>query len=436
MLLSFRFANHRSFADEQQLNFTPVYAPAGESPDSRLSVRVVGIFGGNASGKSNLLHALSYMRRMAIYSDRAVEPGLGISPNREPFRLDPAVAETPSRYTVDLHLNGVRHTYGFTVDDDRVVEEWLFHYPLKKKRRVFEREGDNFTWGEESKRNDLERVAAITAPTALFLSTIARFNRRAEGADRDEPQPLHDVYRWFFRTRIRSRPGLRPRNLGAVWSDLGDDRAAIVDLLRAADVGIVDVTVHSDPPQELFELDDVDADSPVTTPARPRKRLLFTHRGPTGLAILGYQDESTGTQQLLDLAIDASWVLNRGGVLAVDEIDASLHPMLTAKLIGLFQSPVTNPAHSQLIFTSHDATLLGTFDTEEVLSRDEIWFTEKAKDGTSSVYPLTDFKPRREGENRQRRYLNGNYGGVPDISTYLFERALATREATEGDGEE
>lgn len=363
-----------------------------------------------------------------------------ISLDREPFRLDPRIAHTPSRYVVDLELGGVRHTYGFTVDDERIVEEWLFHYPLKKKRRVFEREGDKFTWGEETRKDaDLERIASITAPSALYLSTVSRFSRRPGRSNSDEPQPLHDVYRWFFRTRVRSRPGLgalRARHIGSVWADLGSGQGAVVDLLRAADVGIIDVSLRDDPPQEsLFDLEAESADLATAASSRSRRRLQFTHRGPAGNANLEFAEESSGTQQLLDLAIDASHVLRFGSTMTIDEIDSSLHPILTAKLISLFQSPATNPRHSQLIFTSHDATLLGTFDTEEILSRDEIWFTEKAKDGTSCLYPLTDFKPRRDGENRQRRYLNGNYGGIPDLSHSLFERALVTREAPAEDGE-
>jgi uncharacterized protein len=439
MLLSFRFANHRSFLDEQHLNLTPMYVRPESDAEVVEAVPVVGIFGANASGKSNALHALAFMRKMAIESDRAVEPGLEHI-EREPFRLDPDGELSPSRYVVDLSLGGVRHTYGFSVDDQRVVEEWLYHYPLKKKRRVFEREGDSFSWGDESRKQpDLERISNITAPTALFLSTIARFYRRDSRSDESEPQPLHDTYRWFSRTRVRSRPGVRSLNMlgRALLPEMAASREIIVDLLRAADVGILDVNLGPPPMQEmLFEMDDGDESVPaaqdkavrrIVQLQRNRRRLAFTHRGPNGPATLGVDEESTGTQQLFDLAIDAADILRFGGTMTVDEIDASLHPMLTAKLIGLFRSKNANPRQSQLIFTSHDAALLGTFDTEEVLARDEIWFTEKADDGTSTLYPLTDFKPRREGENRQRRYLNGNYGGVPDLSTYLFERAIAGR---------
>ena len=439
MLLSFRFGNHRSFRDEQQLNLTPLYGGPAHSP-SVDAVPVVGIFGANASGKSNCLDALSLMRRMAIHSDRDVEPGMGIS--RQPFRLDADSMNEPSRYVVDLLLGESRYTYGFTIDGDRVLEEWLYYYPLHRKRRVFEREGDRFSWGEESgRRGDLERIAEITAPTALFLSTVARFGKSGPASEPEDPQPLHSVYRWFLRHRDRIRLGpsrVHRYVTGGPLPRWEEDRPVIVDLLRAADVGI-DVIFKGPAGSQvplISALGEAETESPLwirmatrdNTPSR-RRRLLFSHRGTNGNFALDLEDESTGTQQLFDLAIDASFVLRGGGTMTVDEIDASLHPMLTAKLIALFHNGATNPRRSQLIFTSHDASLLGTFDTEEVLRRDEIWFTEKDEYGASTLYPLSDFKPRKDGENRQRRYLNGNYGGVPDLSTYLFEQALASRGA-------
>lgn len=414
MLLSFRFANHRSFRDEQQLNLTPVYPPDLDDPSSMdEAVPVVGIFGANASGKSNLLHALSFLQDLAVDSDRRVEPGLGLP--RNPFRLEPEFASNPSRYVVDLLLDGVRHTYGCTIDSERVIEEWLYHYPLKKKRRIFERDSDRFTWGEQSgKRSELETIAEITAPTALFLSTAARFaHHRVPELGAVSTDPLQQVYLWFRTLRSRGRPGLMFfAAMARAWPDDEQDQRYLVSLLKAADLGIVDVRIE-------------------TGPAEGR-RLTFAHQGADGVAALDLADESTGTQQLLDLAVAAMDTLRDGGLMTVDEIDASLHPMLTAKLIALFQSPKTNPRRSQLAFTSHDATLLGTFDTDEVLRRDQIWFTEKDEDGSSTLYPLTDFKPRRAGENRPRRYLNGNYGGVPDLSADLFEQALVGRGELDG----
>ncbi|MFD6754793.1 AAA family ATPase [Micromonospora gifhornensis] len=433
MLLSFRFANHRSFRDEQQLNLTPVYGDGVEASESApQAVPVVGVFGANASGKSNSLGALVFMRRMVLGSDRAVEPGEGLS--REPFRLDPDGAAQPSLYVVDLLLGGIRHTYGFAIDDERVLEEWLYHYPLGRQRRVFERDGDDFTWGEESgRRSELRQIAGITAPTALFLSTAARFGHSRPEPDPTNPQPLHDTYRWFYLASARA-DGISEQLSVLLDSDSADTnqtRHLMVDLLQAADVGIVDLVVRPDRS---------DGETPrrrlpngytyVRRHARrsaPPLRIQFAHQGPHGTALLDLHDQSTGTRQLLTLGLHAAEVLRTGATMLVDEIDASLHPILTAKLISLFRSPKANPLGSQLIFTSHDAILLGTLDAEEILHRDEIWFVEKDGEGTSRLYPLTDFKPRKEGENHQRRYLNGNYGAIPDLSTDLFEQALATR---------
>ncbi len=431
MLLSFRFANHRSFRDEQQLNLMPVYGSDAGQPTNLEPVRTVGIFGANASGKSNCLNALAFMRRMVFRSDRDVEPGRGIF--RDPFLLSPQSRAEPSRYVVDLVLDGVHHTYGFTIDDERVLEEWLYQYPLKKKRRIFERDRQKFSWGEHSgKRHDLENVARITAPTALFLSTVARFSMTGISA----ADPLYDVYHWFQGNRVRSISSLRFFGSGE-WPEDENDQRIIVELMRVADVGIERISLRERPeptpiPDSVRRvlgesLSSADFDDMGT---RDLSRLEFLHRGSDGL-MLSLGQESTGTLQLLDLALDAARILRVGGMMTIDEIDASLHPILTAKLIGLFQSPTTNPQGSQLVFTSHDAALLGTIDGEEVLRRDEIWFTEKHDDGASVLYPLSDFKPRKEGENRQRRYMNGNYGAVPDLSTYLFERAVASR----GDGE-
>ncbi|MFI7430526.1 ATP/GTP-binding protein [Micromonospora sp. NPDC049836] len=434
MLLSFRFTNHRSFRDENQLNLTPVYGDSGEPGGGGVSaVLVAGIFGANASGKSNCLDALGFMRRMAVQSDRAVEPGLGLA--REPFRLAAESLEGPSRYVVDLLIAGVRHTYGFTIDDQRVLDEWLYHYPVGRRRRVFEREGDTFTWGEESGRQpELEQISRITAPTALFLSTVARFGHGHAQPDPADPQPLHDTYRWFYRITRHLGPdawaGAHPARLEAM-------RPVIVDLLRAADIGIVDMRIPPDPAgdSDLEELRATQAaggmrgriraagERALTRRARPQ----FAHRGTDGDVFFDFEDESTGTRQLLSLGLQATAILQSGGTMLIDEIDSSLHPILTAKLISMFRSSTANPLRSQLLFTSHDAALLGTVDAEEVLHRDEIWFTAKDDQGCSSLYPLTDFKPRKEGENRQRRYLNGNYGAVPDLSTPLFEQALAIR---------
>jgi len=413
MLLSFRFANHRSFRDEQQLNLLPVYgADASDAGSEATAVPVVGIFGANASGKSNVISAFGYLSNMVGQSDKESEPGLGV--RRQPFRLDPEVAEMPSSYAVDLLLDGIRHTYGFTVDDSRIVEEWLYCYPLRRKRVIFDRTGQNFDWGEESGRSGIRRLADIVAPTALFLSVAARFNLNAPASEaRDETsEVLHRTFSWLWQQvskpmSVNSRR--RPYDYARLLDAPGSKRA-IVELLKGADVGL----------REVIQSNEDDASF--------NRQVYFLHHGSTDDNVLfRISDESSGTLRLLELAGRAIPVLDQGGLFLVDEIDASLHPLLTAALIRLFRSTEVNASGAQLLFTTHDATLLGSIDGDDVLERDQVWFTSKEDDGASELFSLADFKPRRQGENRLKRYLNGSYGAIPELSMRLFEHAVLSR---------
>jgi hypothetical protein len=437
MLLSFRFVNHRSFRDEQQLNLTPVYDSSRSHPAGDLdALRVAGIFGANASGKSNLVGALAYMSSLVGRSDREVEPGLGIK--RQPFRLDPSRAEEPSSYIADLLINEVHYTYGFTLNDDRVIAEWLYSYPKKRRRIIFQRDHDKFIWGDESGRSTARELEPITSPTALFLSVTARFGRTKGTSQRDDDTytALHDVYTWLYLRVIRPSSRINLSRLSSTTTRLLNARRKIaLDLLKAADVGLRAVILQMPEEQELEQEDLFPVlDDEIATPNRYRARALprrepelqFLHYGAIGDVMLDIADESSGTVRLLELATRGVPVLEQGGLFLVDEIDASLHPLLSAALIGLFQSPSTNKNNAQLVFTSHDATLLGMLDGNEVLHRDQIWFVEKGRDGASIIYPLAEFKPRKEGENRPRRYLLGSYGAIPDLSMQLFERALAS----------
>jgi len=128
--------------------------------------------------------------------------------------------------------------------------------------------------------------------------------------------------------------------------------------------------------------------------------------------------ESAGTVTLLGMAMLVVDVLGRGAVLGIDELEASLHPMLALELLRLFHDPAHNPRGAQLIFTTHDTNLLGNVVGERPLRRDQVWFTEKDEAGATHLYPLTDFQPRKE-ENLERGYLQGRYGAIPCLGELL-----------------
>ncbi|GAB2813338.1 ATP-binding protein [Actinocorallia aurea] len=432
MLLSFRAANHRSLRDEQHLLLTRVYQGDGQE-GVRGPVPVAGIFGPNASGKSNVLDALTYMRHLVDSSFSRSSHGFGLG--RRPFSLDPAAAHEDSWYVVDLLLNepdheprpgtaieasGIRYEYGFCVDDRRVTEEWMYSHPRGRRRKIFHRKLDAYTWGAHTAET-MKSVAELVDSNVLFLSVAARARQTQ----------VHPVYDWFLAMTTWKQAGSpmfpilkerRPRESDESYLPW------LTGLLRAADTGIEEAEV-------IEETDDEFAARMKSTggadfPSERNRTIVFRHRGENGTSRLGLRDQSAGTRTLYSLSLPIFRALRQGGTLVVDELDASLHPYVSAHLIELFQSPETNPQRTQLIFSVHDAALLGRIQGKEVLQRDQIWFTEKDECGRTELFPLTEFKPRKD-ENRGLRYLAGRYGAVPMVTDELILTTLARRGAAD-----
>jgi hypothetical protein len=446
VLRSFRLGNHRSFAYEREL----LLMPSGSDSDVPV-VPVTAIFGANASGKSNLLHGLGFMRDAVLQSfSRWDDEGIP----RRPFRLGEGYRAKPSVFVVELVIEGVRYTYGFELDDVIVREEWLYSYPEGRQRTLFERNRSEITFGSTVRgklKTQLEALEELIRPNALFLSACARLNIDV----------LMPVYRWF-RSQLRIRPlsGVsRSRRVAEQVAQLLErdpqNRDRLVALLAAADVGISDIRVKkSKDPFLIRQLDrvtngiveaerlanvDLGKDEQSSTRlkelyeeqevlrvllGKDQLELAFLH-GNSGEAF-GIEEESAGTRSWLDLLPMALEALDSGLVLAVDEIDTSLHPLLTTRLIDLFQNRETNQHSAQLIFTTHDTSLLGTMLGDEVLGRDQVWFVEKEVGGASALYPLTDFKPRKD-QNTERRYLGGSYGAIPVLNPQDFIDAIRPR---------
>lgn len=429
MLRSFRLANHRSFRDEQELLLMPSYDNDHEV------VPVAAIFGANASGKSNLVDGLRLMGNLVRGWGRR-EPESGIP--RSPFRLERESLLQPSVFQVELVLEGVRYTYSFAVDDERVIIERLHSYPHRRKRVLFEREGDSIDFGSTvTQRTRAEVIEDLLTEDTLFLAAASQLRL-------DQYRPVID---WFRRSLRFVRPGRLLRTDGErlarflEQSDAG--RARLLELARAADVGISDLAIsYVDDPLAAAEaeaakkmaeqlearlagVDDEGRSELLVQMARAqaqadafqersrRAKLLVTHGG------VGFElhDESEGTQVWLDLIPEIIASLDSGRTLVIDEIGTSLHPLLVRKLVGLFRDPTMNVNGAQLLFTTHDAFMLAPVAGEPGLDRDQVWFVEKHSDGASELYPLTDFKPRNE-HNLARRYLGGAYGAIPILDGF------------------
>ncbi|MDG4807312.1 ATP-binding protein [Micromonospora sp. WMMD1120] len=388
MLLRFRVTNFASLRDEAELSLVatddhPGLAVKPVPREKLYALPVAGIFGPNASGKSNVIKALGFARDAVRLSHQRWLPEEPI-PGRWPFRLDHASGSRPSEFVFDFVVENVRYEFGFALDDEEIRHEWLYAFPKGRRQIYLERDGRSLHFGNNL-TGPRELIAETVRPNSLFLSAAATLNH---------PQ-LSKIYRWFSPRQMVASGDVstaRPPHV------LPDER--MLALLRFADLGVVGATV-------------VERESdPGADPNDPQVELVHSAHTQDGKAPLPWLWESAGTHSwfhLLQLAVRA---LDAGGLLAVDDLGGELHPLLTTELIRLFHEPDTNPHGAQLIFNSHDVGLLGRHRNLR-LGRDQIWLTEKDSGGATRLYPLSEFRVRGGLDDVEGRYLKGRYGAVP-----------------------
>ncbi|MCD4654975.1 ATP-binding protein [bacterium] len=415
MLIEFRTMNHRSLLKEQVLTMESGLVDAADDPRLRHVkgynkplLTTAALYGANGSGKSNVLAAFKFMYEAVLLSQRFWNPDGGVP--RDSFAWGSAKAE-PSLFEISLLINGIQYRYGFLADDECILEEWLDAWPEGRKQMWFEREGEIFKFGKHFK-GEKRLLEGVTRRNALFISAAVQHNN----------EQLLPVYLWFRRMHTINVAGeISPpvyywndqhflKNIGLVSPNghqlsLSEEDSndfpfhpSFLDLLKAADLGIVE-----------FKLEEAGEDR--VRSIRP-PRVLVRHRSSCEDAWLPFEEESQGTHMLFQLGPKLLNVLKEGGMLIVDELESSLHPLIALKVLQLFNDPQTNPKHAQIVFSTHDTNLLGTITGESILRRDQIWLTEKDSEGATCLYPLTDYKPRK-GENLQRGYLQGRYGAIP-----------------------
>jgi AAA15 family ATPase/GTPase len=421
MLLRVAFSNFRSVREEQELSLvaTSLAGPEGAvlplNGIREKALRVAAIYGANASGKTNVLRALQFISEAVEESQSSWKPDHRIP--RQPFRLAGDPSATTSTFEVDVLLDGTRYQYGFSLDDLSIIDEWLFAFPSPRRQLWFRRSRSEFTFGKSliGKNRTIERV---TRANSLFLSAAAQNNHKQ----------LTPLYRWFA-SSLSFVPSERELNRIVAIEACGDpdSKMRMENFLRGADLGLasIEVTERDVPASTLKVLRVLRETMPSTElPAEFPSKLPdveFFHRCEhDSMVRLPIASESDGTLALFDLLAPVMKTLDSGGVLAVDELDRSLHPLLALELVRMFNDGERNPRGAQLIFNTHDTNLLDF----EVLRRDQVWFTEKDKCGATHLYPLTDFKPRKQ-ENLQRGYLQGRYGAVPFLNPARLFGALS-----------
>lgn len=424
MLIEFEVGNYLSFKAPVRLSMlaaNPIkdfmQENTFEAGRYRLLKSAV-IYGANASGKSNLLAAMAFMRWFVLNSSKEMQIEENIRVTQ--FKLDATTENAPSHFEICFLQNGQRYRYGFEADGKAIKKEWLFCTKKIKEVALFLRENDGIEVRKDfSEGKGLEEK---TRNNALFLSVVAQFNGEIAG----------NILKWF--RGFRTLHGLYDQQYEKFTVSLMQHEVArpmLVELIRRADMGIEDMIVNEIPiDDEMQKQQPNDLQRKVLN--AKKYNIFSVHQkfrdgvkeGEETFDFL--KEESEGTKKFFRIAGPLLDCLVNGYVVVIDELDAKLHPLLTKAAVRLFNSADSNPRNAQLIFATHDTNLLN----DGKLRRDQIWFTEKTRLAATDLYSLAEIKlPKgvkvRKDAALEKNYIQGRYGAIPFIGDLaeLFKEA-------------
>lgn len=422
MLIELKVSNFRSIREEQTFSLV-----AG-NVDKELSACVIdrelpglsgvrflkgaAIYGANASGKSNVIEAISYVTDFVLRSATKIHPG--DPTGAQPFKLDRESANKPSEFEMTFVAEGDRFVFGFSVTPTRVVEEYLVAYPKGVPQRWYERTynatKNSYDWSKPSTAFKQDKsLQDKTRENSLFLSVGPQFNHAQ----------LTQVFNWFKKSvrfiHLSADAMLHPGfTAELVAKPTHHDR--ILNLLRSADIGVADARIK----ETEISIEELKKNLPPAILSRLEKdgqiksqkgiEINLTHKadGIEPVALDFEDEESAGTRRFFSLIGPWTDILDNGYTVFVDEIETSLHPILVKELLKLLLCSKNNPKGAQVVFTTHNPILLDG----ALMRRDQIWFTEKSPAGATHLYPLTDYQPRKD-EALAKGYLAGRYGAIP-----------------------
>ena len=409
MLIRFSFKNFKSFKDENLLDMEATSLKEHEYNIAKTEnidlLKVAAIYGANASGKTNVLQAFDYMKKRILVSDDSKKNSpideeniYSFMINNEPISLEAQI----------LAKNNKIYKYGFEVLKNSIVSEWLYIKKVNKFYSIFEREKNNVTMKSNNKISGLANIDERT----LFLNIYSKIDK--------DNEDFNNVYEWFVNANYLDLGNPRFEdfiNNRISLKILSDEKykKELLRFIKTFDSGIEGIKTTPD------SIEEVQNNNRVV-------KVELIHRGEDNkLKALPLDLESNGTRKmfhLFDFFMDA---LKNGMVLFIDELDAKLHPLLTRYIINLFHNSETNIGNGQLIYSTHDTVNLN----KDTFRRDEIWFTEKNRDGVSEIYALSDYileddedsknktgKKVRNDATYNKDYLTGRYGAIPVLEEF------------------
>ncbi|MBP9743116.1 MAG: ATP-binding protein [Burkholderiales bacterium] len=418
MLISFTLRNFKSFKDEMTLSLfsekdtkPTLQVPYGN--DKEVSILPsVALYGTNASGKTNLILGLVYMQHFIVNCLNV--PGLQ-RPLYDPFLLDKENPNKSVMFEVVLILNNTRFQYGFEYNQDRILSEWLYSFSgMSKFKTWFQREWKNnsYVYTDNNITPNRKKIQEIanTRDDALYLA-IAGVNY--------SNAVLRSIYDWFRNKLVVNPYSPYVNNLAiAETADLyldepqtNDNTNIVLDFMKNADLHIDDVQIEREkiPVAEMNNKPPTRGNFAVNDGQFLKSyQIQLSHKG----VYFDLNKESSGTIKMFSLASMWYKAIHQGKTLVIDELNTSLHPDLVILLLKYFNNSVLNPGKGQLIFSTHDTSIMHA----EYLSREQIWFCVKnLHNHASEIYSLLDFGERADKSNYERQYRDGRYGAIPTI---------------------
>lgn len=423
MFIEFTVTNYRSILSPQKLSMVASnyekdalgqnkFQPTQDESFSLL--RSVVLYGANASGKSTFIQALQFVKNQVIHSQKESQAGEAIEVL--PFKLTKKSILEDSEFELVFIEQGVRYQYGFCCNANRFTEEWLIAYPNGRAQKWFHRVYDSNNSTDTYKFSSTflggrqrQITATQTRSNALYLSTAVQFNNAQ----------LMPVFNWFKnKLRVVSSSHLLSDSYTKRMCEDEEEKLKIIQFMNSADLNIADIQLKKEVfstqllPKILSEEIKNQVSHELSGKELTTLRYIHQLTDEAGTIEFEENEESDGTGTLFTLAGPWLDVIKNERVLVVDELDSSLHPLLVHYLIKTLHM---SKSHAQLIFTTHDSTLL----SQKLLRRDQVWFTEKDEKNSTKLFPLSDFSPR-ENEAIEKGYLVGRYGGIPFLKDLDF----------------
>ena len=427
MLLEFSVGNYLSFREKKTLNLVASSISDHKETNIVTSERhtlLKGaiIYGANASGKSNFIRAMSTMKRIVMLSfGQSSTKSLDVTP----FLLNTETEKSPSHFEILFEILGIRYRYGFEVTDKEIVEEWLYESKKNAEKLLFIRQGNGIEVASLYKEG--QNLEDKTRNNALFLSVVDQFNGVI----------AKRIMKWF--NNFIAISGLIHENYEMVTFKMLDNKHTIKplgDFYDKLDFGFDGLRIYKekfdpksipeDTPESLIKLMIKDLEGAYRFNIKTLHKKFDKKNKAVGEVEFDMRSqESAGTNKVFNISGPIFDVLQYGGVLVIDELDSSLHPLLTLAITRLFNSEKENTNNSQLIFTTHDTNLF----SYGKYRRDQIYFIEKDKYGASDLYSLVEYREADGSKVRKDRsfesdYIQGRYGAIPyigDISKTLKE---------------